>query len=200
MSEAGEEPTIPLSEARHRMANVFQLLATLTRLRAQRGGDVDAKRQVEWVGDAIGVLGVLQQRILNNAGDDFGGLLKEMEASWRRRVGARPIEIVIACETVEVPEQAASALAVVAQELVANAISHAFPDGRAGRVSVSLSRAAEGKAVLTVADDGVGYDGSAVDGRRLGLWLINGLCDQVKGKLTTTSDAGVTARLEFPAT
>lgn len=199
MSETGDEPTIPLSEARHRMANVFQLLATLTRLRAQRGGDVDAKRQVEWVGDAIGVLGVLQQRILNHAGDDFGGLLKEMESSWRRRVGARPIEIAIACEAVDVPEQAASALAVVAQELVANAISHAFPGDRAGRVSVSLARGPDGRAVLTVADDGVGYDRATVDARRLGLWLVSGLSDQVKGQLTTTSDNGVTARLEFPA-
>jgi two-component system, sensor histidine kinase PdtaS len=199
MGEAEQEPTVPLSEARHRMANVFQLLATLTRLRAQRGGGVEARRQVEWVGDAISVLGLLQHRILNRAGDDFGGLLRDMEPGWRRRAAGRPIEITIEAEAVDIPEHVASALAVVAQELVTNALAHGFPDGRAGRVSVRLARVDAGRAALTVADDGIGYACETVDERRLGLWLVGGLCDQVKGALTVTTDAGVTARLEFPA-
>ena len=44
----------------------------------------------------------------------------------------------------------------------------------------------------------MGYDPGAVDGGRLGLWLIGGLSAQVRGVFTTTIDHGVRCRLEFP--
>lgn len=198
MGEGSAEPSIPLSEARHRMANVFQLLATLTRLRAQRSGDAEARRQVEWVGDAISALSLLEHRILNRTGEDFAAVLHDMALGWRRRAAGRPIEITIEAEAVDAAEHLASALAVVVQELVANALAHGFPDGRAGRVTVSLTRIDGGRAALTVADDGVGYAREAVDEGRLGLWLIGGLSDQIRGALTMTTGPGVTARLEFP--
>ena len=77
-------------------------------------------------------------------------------------------------------------------------MAHGFPDGRAGSVRVELMPLEKGRAALVVADDGVGYEPGPVDKSRLGLWLIAGLADQLKGVLTTTHGAGVTTRLEFP--
>jgi two-component sensor histidine kinase len=193
-----DEDSLPLVEARHRMANVFQLLATLGRLRAQRADDPEARRQVGWMLDAIAALGVLQNRQLSPGGEDFAGFLQDMAPLWRRRAANRPVGVELAVEPVAAPDQMAAALAMIVQELVANAIAHAFPGGRAGVVRVELKRLDEGRAVLVVADDGVGYGPEATAARRLGLWLVGGLADQVRGVLTTATEDGVTVRLEFP--
>jgi two-component sensor histidine kinase len=87
---------------------------------------------------------------------------------------------------------------MVAHELVTNALTHAFPDGRAGVVRIALRPLSADRAMLSVVDNGVGYDPAAVNPRRLGLWLIGGLSDQVKGHLTIAAESGVDARLEFP--
>jgi two-component sensor histidine kinase len=195
---SSDQESVPLAETRHRVANVFQLLSTLGRLRAQRASDPETKRQLTWMLDAIGALGVLQHRLLSPNGEDFAGFIQDMAPHWRRRAANRPITIETVTEPAPVSEQIAAALTLIAQELVANAVSHAFPDGRAGEVRVELKRLDERRAVLVVADDGVGYALEAADKSRLGLWLIGGLADQVKGVLTITREAGVAARLEFP--
>jgi two-component sensor histidine kinase len=179
------------------MANVFQLLTTLARLRAQRGEDGEARREVEWLHDAITAQGALQRRQLTPEGCDFAAFLSDMKPSWSRRIGARPIVLQLEAEPLPLADQTATALATIDQELVANAV--AFPDDRAGTIRVSLTRLDAERAVLSVADDGVGYTPGAPDPARLGLWLVGGLASQVKGALTTTTEAGVTVRIAFPA-
>lgn len=198
MGWSSDDEALPLPEARHRMANVFQLLTTLGRLRAQRADEAEARRQVSWMLDAISALGVLQHRLLSPDGEDFAGFLNEIAPHWRRRAGALPVEIEIDAQSVPVSEQSAAALAMIVQELVGNALAHAFPDGRAGRVRVELRQVEPGRAAVVVADDGVGYVPAEVSDRRLGLWLVGGLADQVRGVLSTRCDGGVVARLEFP--
>jgi two-component sensor histidine kinase len=199
MDERDAPDAMSLSDVRHRTANIFQLLTTLGRLRAQRSEDGEARRQVEWLLDAIGALGVLQHRLLRPEGGDFALFLSDMRPLWERRVGGRAIAIEVKADPVVLQEQTAAAMAMIVQELVVNAIGHGFPDGRAGVVRVEVIRLEEGRARLSVSDDGVGYDPAAVDPRRLGLWLVAGLADQVKGVLTTTREAGVSARLDFAA-
>jgi two-component sensor histidine kinase len=198
MAWSDDQDAIPLREARHRTANLFQLVGALGRLRAQHTVEPEAKRQVAWLQDAIAALGVLQRRQLSPDGDDFAGFLTDMAPHWRRRVGALPVVLEIQAESAEVGQQAAAALALVAQELVVNALTHGFPDGRAGQVRVEFKRVDPDRAALCVTDDGIGYDGEAKHPNCLGLWLIRGLTDQLGGALTVDAAAGVATRLEFP--
>jgi len=193
----------PLSErqqadVRHRFANVFQLLSALTRMRVQRAQDVETKRQLTWMLDATGVLASMQQRLLSSDPHDFGGYLQDLAPQWRRRAAGRTIEINLVIDPVPVREHLISALALIANELVANALAHAFPARRAGTIRVELHALPNGKAELIVSDDGVGFNPAGASRSSLGLWLIRGLTDQVKGVMTTpTTDVGVTTRLEF---
>ena len=85
---------------------------------------------------------------------------------------------------------------LIVNELVTNALEHAFPDGRSGTVAVTF-HADEGTARLTVADDGRGADGLGGNGS-LGLRLVRGLTRQLRGTLSTDLDDGVTVTIAFP--
>ncbi len=186
------------AEARHRIANAFQLMSTLARMRLQRAKDAETRRHLSALLESIGALGVLQQRLSRGA-VEFAGYLEEMLPGWRRRCADRPIELSLQAEPATVRGQAASALALIASELVSNALAHGFPDGRSGTVRIVLRGLAGDRAALSVADDGVGFDPAAPAGPdRLGLWLIRGLADQLKGQLSTSCTAGCETRLVFP--
>ncbi|MBV9509354.1 MAG: sensor histidine kinase [Caulobacteraceae bacterium] len=197
MSEAEPLSERQQSEVRHRFANAIQLISALTRMRMQRAQDETAKRQFNWLVDATGVIGLVQQRQLSAHPDDLGGLLRDLSVQWRRRCTGRPIQLDLALDPVMAREHVMSAVAVIANELVTNALTHAFADDRAGRIGVTLRGLDEDKAELVVSDDGRGYDPAAVGQASLGLWLVKGLAQQVRGTMTTTTDTGVTVRLEF---
>jgi two-component sensor histidine kinase len=188
-----------LAEQRHRLANLFQLLSTLTRMRQQRSVEPEARRQLGWILEAVSALGALQQRMVAVDGCDFAGFLTDMQAQWRRRIGGRPVQLHVETDPLVLREQLASAVAIIANELVTNAINHAHPADRAGVIKVTLTTEPGGRAALTISDDGVGRDDLTEDRTKLGLWLIKGLADQVRGEMTSNLSAGVTTRLEFPA-
>jgi two-component sensor histidine kinase len=183
------------AELRHRTANIFQLLSALARMRSQRAGEPEARRQLLWMADAIGSLGALERQ-RRAAGVDLALYLAEMAPVWRRRHGAVAAEVVVDCAALLVPDTAASTLALIAQELVGNALTHGYPDGRAGKIHLSLAPNAAGGWDLVVADDGCGFDPAAAR-ERFGLWFVRSLVSQVRGELILTSQPSVTARLAF---
>jgi two-component sensor histidine kinase/integral membrane sensor domain MASE1 len=101
---------------------------------------------------------------------------------------------------------------LVLNELVSNALKHAFPGGRAGRLRVQLAwegqaPAGEGeapaeagrRAVLVVADNGVGLAGviGLFRTRSLGLRLVANLTRQLDGILEVQRQEGTTFRITF---
>ncbi len=185
------------SEMRHRMANTFQLMSALARMRGQRAMEPEARRQLIWMADAIGSLGALERHRIDGT-VDFTAYLADMTPVWQRRQGARPAEIRLSCEPLRATDQAASTLALIAQELVGNALAHGYPDGRAGVIQIGLRRLEGDRCELTVVDDGCGFDPASPAGRdRFGLWFVRSLAAQVRGEFTLDCRSGVAARLVF---
>lgn len=185
------------SEIRHRVANTFQLLSALARMRSQRAGEPETRRQLAWMADAIGSLGALE-RHRKGEGVDFSAYLDEMAPVWRRRHATRAAELTLSVEPLIAPDSAASTLAMITQELVGNALAHGFGEDRPGRVEVRLARLADGRCELLVSDDGAGFDPQSSAGReRFGLWFVRSLAAQVRGEFSLTTNPGVAARLVF---
>jgi two-component sensor histidine kinase len=185
------------SELRHRVANTLQLMSALARMRSQRAGEPEARRQLLWMAEAIGSLGALE-RHRGEGGVDFSAYLKEMVPVWRRRKNGSQAEINLKVDAILAPDQAASTLALIVQELVTNALTHGYPDGQTGVVELQVSRNAEGRYELVVADDGCGFDPASPAAReRFGLWFVRSLAAQVRGEFSIVCSPSVTARLTF---
>jgi two-component sensor histidine kinase len=88
---------------------------------------------------------------------------------------------------------------VVVNELITNAVKHAFPNGRAGTITVSARVHGE-TAVIAVEDDGVGlppgFDPAM--GTGLGMTIVSTLAAQLEGCLEVRPSRGGTVELRFP--
>jgi two-component sensor histidine kinase len=96
--------------------------------------------------------------------------------------------------------QQAVPLGLILNELVTNAVKHAFPDNRAGHIRVRLE-ALDPQLRLSVEDDGVGFDHAAWKGASMGQGqaLVLGLAHELGGNLELQSTTvGNSFRLTFP--
>jgi two-component sensor histidine kinase len=92
----------------------------------------------------------------------------------------------------------ATPLSLLLSELVTNALKYAFPDGRAGRITIELTDLGQGRSRLVVSDDGVGMDVEAVDVRaNMGMRLIRGVVGQMSGTHRFTCGAGTRFEAEL---
>jgi two-component sensor histidine kinase len=80
----------------------------------------------------------------------------------------------------EISNDTAVPLALILNELITNAAKHGVGAGR-GTIRVALTREPDGF-VLSVEDDGPGFDLQAVRARASGLRLVEGLARQIRGQ------------------
>src|SRR5215204_2179204 len=101
-----------------------------------------------------------------------------------RRVSGRPIELAVA-DPPRLPGASAAQVFRIAQEALQNALRHA----EAERIEVRLEGDGNGGLVLSVADDGQGFDPArrAVRGRRLGLTSMEERAEELGGTLEIES-------------
>lgn len=97
-----------------------------------------------------------------------------------------------------VPSKQATALALVLNELLANALRHAFVGRQEGRLEVEIEEQAP-QVVVSVRDDGVGYapeSGKSSNG--LGLQIVRTLVEKdLGGMLDFSRNGGTTVRVLF---
>jgi two-component sensor histidine kinase len=87
----------------------------------------------------------------------------------------------------------------IIQELVSNALKHAFPAGRDGEVLVDMRSERNHELVLRVCDNGVGLPGQfdLQQAGSLGLRLVAMLVDQLKGDIELDRKEGTAFRITF---
>ncbi len=115
---------------------------------------------------------------------------------------ADPSRITLAIDAtgVQLPIKMATPCGLLVNELIANALKHAFPDGRAGEIRVELAKEAD-QVRLSVSDDGVGLP-EGTDPEQtgtLGLQLIGLLVEQLGATMTVERAQPTRFTLRFSA-
>jgi two-component sensor histidine kinase len=106
----------------------------------------------------------------------------------------RPIAVKVEVDHVHLRTEQAVPLGLIANELVTNALKHAFPDDRSGTIRVSLKRGSS--LDLVVEDNGVGCPFHKTE--RLGSRLTRLLAEQLGAKLAWgEASPGCRVRVEF---
>jgi len=189
-----------IRELDHRIKNDLQLISSIFVLQLRKlSEEGEARAAIRGALERINAVAAVHRRL--DVGDDPGhfelsGLVRDVaeEAAAAARRGDVALDLQL--EPVVTPSRQAGPLALIAGELVRNALRHAFP-GRAGRVRVTLRKAAGG-VELSVEDDGVGLpNGAAPAG--FGATLAALLAQQLRGRLEIAdAHPGVSAVVRFP--
>jgi two-component sensor histidine kinase len=89
---------------------------------------------------------------------------------------------------------------LILNELVTNALKHAFRDGSQGLITIIFQMPNDNTYELTVQDNGVGLP-KEIDvskSKSLGLVIVNQLVSQIEGVLKVTDDKGTRFQIKFP--
>lgn len=188
-------------ELQHRVSNNLQTVSTILRLQEREIVDAESGRAaLRDAGGRLATIGALHRRLYdpNAQNVDLGDHLRGLCADVMAAAGlANATCVVSVAPGAALPASRALTLALIVNEAVVNALKYAFPDGAAGRISVSLS--ADGPDyVLEVADDGVGFDGQEPPPESLGTRIVTSLAGQLGGEPEWRSGGGATFRLRFP--
>jgi len=194
-----------LRETAHGVANNFATVAALLSMRSISVDDIEARQSLDEAVEQVKVMARVHRRLRARDQDvslDSAAYIRELCDDLEDMAHGRPI--VIECEADSLPLNMHQAvlLGLILNELVTNAVKHAFPGGRAGRIRVRLE-ALDTRLRLSVEDDGVGIDGSPpteMDAGQ-GQALLLGLAQELEGNLEIHStESGSSFRLTFPAT
>jgi two-component sensor histidine kinase len=111
---------------------------------------------------------------------------------------ANRITLVYRLEPLSLKADASINLGVIAAEWVMNAAKYAYP-GRAGEVRVALATLANGRAIFSVEDDGVGRGDGQPKGTALGTRIVAAMASSLNGSVEYQDRApGLSAQLAFP--
>lgn len=187
-----------LLELQHRVRNDLQLIVSLLMLHRRRLTDAAARSGLVHVVDRIAAIGMAHDQLADNADHgtiELSDYLQSLCGSLNQR--REGVSVATDLARAALPHERAVPLGLVVNELVTNALKHAFPDARPGTVTVTFHTAEPGEGVLTVRDDGVGM-GPPRPGS-LGTELVRRLVEQCGGRMHHEAlDPGTAITVRFP--
>ncbi|SHJ98853.1 Two-component sensor histidine kinase, contains HisKA and HATPase domains [Roseomonas rosea] len=169
-------------ELQHRAKNDLQLILSLLVMQRRRLPDTEARRIFGHVMDRVAAIGVAHDQLSLERGTGLIDVADYLQALCGNLSARREgVLIETALESVEMPHSRAVPLGLIVNELVTNALKHAFPEGREGVIRVEFEVPPGAEARLCVRDDGVGM-GPPRPGSS-GTELVRRLVRQVGGRL-----------------
>lgn len=176
-------------EMDHRVKNSLASVGSAVRLyrRSVKPGD-DPNEAFDAIARRIEAASALHEALHGSSGPNSVDLGEFVPRIIDLLCDSSPENITLICDMVpvRVAPAIASSVGVVVSEFVANAVKHAFPDGRKGTVRVSGKLLGDSEYSIICTDDGVG-DGtasknvSAVEG--LGRRLVAASASQIGARL-----------------
>ncbi|MHC1697317.1 MAG: sensor histidine kinase [Geobacteraceae bacterium] len=197
-----KEKEILLREVHHRVKNNLQVIFSLIDWQSDYIQDPDSLGLLKECQNRIQSMALVHEelyRAKDFANFDFGEYIKNLVGSLYQSymVPGEKISFTINAQNIALEIDQAIPCGMIINELVSNAIKHAFPDGRSGTICVEVQECGEQQVLLAVADNGVGLP-STLDHRgseTLGLQLVCLLAEQLHGKADFQRENGT--RFEF---
>ena len=200
-----EEKTLLIREMHHRTKNDFAIVESLISLETAEPSRSDTVEVLERIKDRVHSFALLHDRLYRGKGSgtvEVGEYLSLIAAGLMEgaTTDGRIVLRKKVQEAIASPGSAVS-LGLIVNELITNALKHAFPGGRSGAIDLVLI--VEGKnARLEVADDGIGLAESvaATGTGGLGMTLVSSLVAQIGGTIERSSKPGEGVRTSLTFT
>ena len=196
------ERAVLLQEMQHRVANSLQIIASVLMLKARAVKSEETRLHLRDAHDRVLSVAAVQQHLQADLSEVAVGpyltkLCESLSASMIRT--ARPLHLVVHAGDPAVSSHDAVSLGLIVTELVINALKHAFPGCRSGRIVVAYELKTAGWS-LSVTDNGIGRPPASPKVKAgLGTTVVEALARQL-GAEVVISDAHPGARIAVVST
>jgi two-component sensor histidine kinase len=193
---------ILLREGDHRIKNSLQIVASLMSMQARSETNPAASEALLSAATRVQSIARIHDALQDRRGEgvvNLGAVLRTMCETLHQMAGD-PLRMAVQVdvESVEMPATLAQPIVLAVNELVINALRHAFPGDRIGVVDVRLARVG-GELRIAVADDGVGLPPNYAEANGYGTRLVRMMCRKVAAKLFVDSDRGARFTILVPS-
>ncbi|MEI6457219.1 MAG: histidine kinase dimerization/phosphoacceptor domain -containing protein [bacterium] len=194
-----------LKEIHHRVKNNLQVISSLLGLQSSYVQGEQSRKIFQESQDRVSTMAKIHTMLYQSedmSRVDFGSFIRDLAGRLQQSYGiaGSPIEVHVDVADVSLTIETSIPCGLILNELVSNALKHAFPEGRGGEVNISMTRARD-QFTLTVQDNGIGFP-EAMDfhnTKSLGLELVNLLVGQINGTIDLQVKGGTTFTITFPA-
>lgn len=200
-----KEKEILLREVHHRVKNNMQVVSSILNLQSSYVSDEYALALLKESQNRIKTMAIIHESLYQNksfSSVNFSEYVRTLISNiiHSYSYSREKIRVDLNLEEVILPLDTSIPAGLIINELVTNAIKHAFPGVRQGTISLTL-KTQENFVFLALKDDGAGFgEGKSFqNSNSLGLQLVNTLIEQIDGKYEFHSqkDIGTEVQLTF---
>lgn len=201
---ARERETL-LREVHHRVKNDLQLISSILSMQERRIENTEAIDALADCNSRVQTIASIHEHMYNSANLQSLSLSEHVRSTAAglfriATLNSERLALDIQVEDgIQMRVDRAVPCGMILNELLRNALKHAFPDGRPGAVCVKLERQPDARVVLTVSDDGVGVNLDARDRGSLGWRLVQAFAEQLDAEIFLDSDSGFCIAIAFSA-
>jgi two-component sensor histidine kinase len=202
LAEQVREKDTQLLELQHRVRNNLQMITALIRVEARGVTDRSTGEGFDRLAGRIEALGLLY-RALGASGDngviDLGIYLSEIASAVMRAHAVEGIHLDLQVDTWPVSLDVAMPTGLVVNELLTNALKHAFQGRDGGTITLHSITDGAGGCRVVVADDGVGLTEGYVWPKpgKLSALIVRSLLQNAAAQMDVTSEPGAGMQVEI---
>ncbi|MGY9048063.1 MAG: histidine kinase dimerization/phosphoacceptor domain -containing protein [Rhodobacterales bacterium] len=205
LSRALKTEAVLRDEIDHRVKNSLQTVMSFIRLYSSKARQPETRDALAAIGRRVDAIVQLHSELYQSSEFDMIRLDNYLSRVAKLLQGSASanVRIETSIAPVSTDSRKAATLGMIVSEFCANAIKHAFPDGRQGRIHIELTETETGALRLLCHDNGVGTaaepkpdddEGIASIGKR----LMETAAEQIGGEMALNESAqGYALSLEF---
>jgi PAS domain S-box-containing protein len=197
------EKEVLLKEIHHRVKNNLQIITSLLSLQSGKVESLEIQSLLRESQTRVKSMALVHEELYQSedfSRVDFADYIRRLTTNLFHtyQTGPIPISLLVDVQELFLTVDTAIPCGLIINELVSNALKHAFRDREGGTVTIQLQ--SDGALyVLTVSDDGIGLpigiDPETTES--LGLQLVSTLTHQLGGSLAVVRDQGTRFEVQF---
>lgn len=191
-----------LKELHHRVKNNLQLMYSLLNLQKRRNNNLEIKSNLSTVQNRIQTMALVHEYLYNSGNFESVEAFKYIETlanhlkSIYKQENSNIGQIINIDISVQLPIEQIISLGLIINEIISNAYKYAFNDNNGTKLEITLAKI-NNLIILEISDDGPGFSKDQINENSLGLKLIEIMCTQLKAKLHSSCENGVSYNIEF---
>lgn len=198
LSKSNGEKDLLLQEIHHRVKNNLQVISSLLSLQSKYIKDEKALMALNEGQNRVESMMLIHQDLYGE--DHTSGVSMRKYISLLAdkifdsyNISGEHIRIEYEIDDISLEEETVIPIGLVLNELISNALKHAFPENSCGIITVRLQKRTKGPS-LFIYDNGIGMK-STIHRAGFGTKLIQSFARKLEGELTIESDQGTATEI-----